>query len=105
MMGKPVLLQRRRTVELVPKAPFNFDATLHKPDHFPAADNIWQPGVRWQTMLWQGEMLGLKFQDRGTTGRPRVSLTVWSREKLGRPFLDGLLDEIGYRSGFQLNLS
>ena len=23
--------------EIIPSAPFNFDATLHKPDHFPTA--------------------------------------------------------------------
>ena len=26
-------------VEITPPAPFNFDATLHKPDHFPTPDN------------------------------------------------------------------
>ena len=37
-----------RVVELAPTPPFHFDSTLHKPDHFPSADNEWQPGVRWQ---------------------------------------------------------
>jgi 3-methyladenine DNA glycosylase/8-oxoguanine DNA glycosylase len=105
MMGEPVLLQQRWTAEFVPKPPFNFDATLHKPDHFPSADNAWQPGVRWQTMLWQDEPLGLKFEDRGTVERPRVSLTIWSRKKLSRLFRDGLLDEIDCRYGFQLDLA
>ena len=34
-MTKPLVLEANRVVELVPKAPFNFDATMHKPDHFP----------------------------------------------------------------------
>jgi 3-methyladenine DNA glycosylase/8-oxoguanine DNA glycosylase len=105
MTDRPVLLQHRQTLELVPRPPFSFDATLHKPDHFPAADNLWEPGVRWQTMLWQGEPLGLKFEDRGTIERPCILLTVWSREELSQPFLDGLLDEIGYRYSFQLDLT
>jgi 3-methyladenine DNA glycosylase/8-oxoguanine DNA glycosylase len=104
-MSEPMSLEHRWVTDLFPRAPFNFDATLHKPDHFPAADNIWEPGVRWQTMLWQGEPLGLKFEERGTVDLPHVSLTVWSQEKLDQPFLDDLLDEIAYRYNFQLDLT
>jgi 3-methyladenine DNA glycosylase/8-oxoguanine DNA glycosylase len=92
-------------VELFPKAPFNFDATLHKPDHFPSADNEWQPGIRWQTMLWQGKRLGLKFENQGTIDQPKVSLSLWSKDRLGRDFLNGLAGEISYRYNLQLDLS
>jgi 3-methyladenine DNA glycosylase/8-oxoguanine DNA glycosylase len=104
-MSKAVSLKHHVVTELSPKPPFNFDATLHKPDHFPAADNVWEPGVRWQTMLWQGVPLGCKFEDRGTIDEPRISLTVWSPKKLDQPFLDGLLAEIDYRYNFQLDLA
>ena len=50
-------LAHRHCLTLTPTAPFNFDASLHKPDHFPSADNAWKPGFRWQTMLWQGKAL------------------------------------------------
>ncbi len=91
--------------DITPPAPFNFDATLHKPDHFPTADNAWEPGVRWQTMLWKGFPLGLKFENRGSVHDPRVRLSVWSARDLGREFLDGLLAEIHYRYGFGLDLA
>jgi 3-methyladenine DNA glycosylase/8-oxoguanine DNA glycosylase len=104
-MSEAVSQEHRWTTELVPKAPFNFDATLHKPDHFPAADNVWEPGVRWQTMLWQGEPLGCKFEDRGTVDEPLIAFTVWSRERLAQPFIDGLLAEIDYRFNWQLDLA
>jgi len=104
-MSTPVVLEAKHTVELFPKAPFNFDATMHKPDHFPSADNQWEPGIRWQTMLWQGTPLGLKFEDQGKVNRPRVSLTVWSRAALDQEFLDGLTDEIIYRYNLQLDLT
>ncbi len=52
-------------VDLMPAAPFDFDATVHKPDHFPSPDTYWQPGRRWQTMLWQGEKLGLLLEKVG----------------------------------------
>jgi 3-methyladenine DNA glycosylase/8-oxoguanine DNA glycosylase len=104
-VNEPVCLEHRWATEIFPNPPFNFDATLHKPDHFPAADNVWEPGVRWQTMLWQGEPLGCKFEDRGTVDEPRVVLTVWSREELSQPFRDNLLAEIAYRYNFQLDLA
>jgi len=103
-MSRAMSLECKRVIEIVPTAPFNFDATFHKPDHFPSSDNAWQPGVRWQTMLWQGERLGLVFENRGTVAKPRVRLAVWSREKLDRAFVDGLVAEIIYRYNLQLDL-
>jgi 3-methyladenine DNA glycosylase/8-oxoguanine DNA glycosylase len=97
-------LNVRCVVELVPTAPLNFDATMHKPDHFPSADNEWQPGIRWQTMRWQGRSLGLKFENLGTVDRPRVSLSIWSEDRLDQGYLDGLIGEIHYRYDLDLDL-
>jgi len=36
MANKTVELNAKSTTEVTPKAPFNFDATVHKPSHFPA---------------------------------------------------------------------
>ncbi len=94
----------RCSVELCPTAPFHFDATMHKPDHFPSADNTWSPGIRWQTMLWQGQQRGLKFENQGTIGRPRVLLSIWSDEELSPAFRDSLCAEINYRYNLQLDL-
>ena len=104
-MSKPMVLELRRPIELSPKAPFNFDATIYKPDHFPSADNEWKPGIRWQTMLWQKKSLGLKFEDRGTVDRPKISLSVFSKDKLSQNFLDNLTHEINYRYNLQVDLS
>jgi hypothetical protein len=98
-------LKNKHVTELMPRAPFNFDATLHKPDHFPSADNAWEPGAHWQTMLWRGQRLGLKFQDLGTTERPKIALSIWSGEKLGQDYVAGLLDEINYRYNLQFDLA
>jgi 3-methyladenine DNA glycosylase/8-oxoguanine DNA glycosylase len=98
-------LRFEQVVELAPGAPFHFDATMHKPDHFPAADNAWEPGARWQTMRWQGRPLGLKFENRGETEQPRVALSIWSEEALAPGFVDSLMEEIRYRYDFRLDLS
>ncbi len=99
------ILRVKRTIELVPTAPFNFDATLHKPDHFPAADTMWEPGTRWQTMLWQGQPLGLRFENHGTVAHPRIALSIWSVMQLDQSFLNQLTDEIIYRYNLHLDLT
>jgi 3-methyladenine DNA glycosylase/8-oxoguanine DNA glycosylase len=104
-MKRPIALQFKHVVELHPPAPFNFDATLYNPSHFPTADNEWQPGMRWQTLLWQKQRLGLKFKNQGTVDSPRVTLSIWSKEKLDRQFVKRLMDEITYRYNLQLELT
>jgi DNA-3-methyladenine glycosylase II len=105
MPMKSRVLKVKQTLELVPTAPFSFDATLHKPDHFHAADTKWEPGTRWQTMLWQGKPLGLRFENQGTVARPRIALSIWSARQLGSDFLSRLADEIIYRYNLQLDLT
>lgn len=98
-------LPQRWSTELKPVAPFNFDATLHKPDHFPAGDNRWQPGIRWQTMRWRDEPLGLKYENCGSLGRPRIKLSVWSQARLPRAFRADLVAELTYRCNLSLKLA
>ena len=100
-----VPLNLAHVVEITPAAPFNFNATLHKPDHFPTPDNAWEPGARWQTMRWQGLPLGLKFENLGSVDAPRVRLAIWAAGPLEQGFLDGLLAEIAYRYRFDLDLT
>jgi len=100
----PIGLEAVSRAEILPAAPFSFDASLHKPDHFSSDDDAWQPGIRWQTMLWQGVPLGCKFENAGGVDTPRVRLSIFSAEPLGPAFLDGLLAEIDYRYSFSLDL-
>ena len=91
--------------ELHPTAPFAFDATFHKPDHFTSGDNAWQPGVRWQTWEWQGQPLGLKFQNRGTLENPLLQITGCSARSLDDRLIESLMDEVSYRYNLRLDLS
>jgi 3-methyladenine DNA glycosylase/8-oxoguanine DNA glycosylase len=103
-MIRSTTLQKKQVVALFPRAPFNFDASMHKPDHFPTPDNAWQPGVRWQTMLWGGVPLGLKFEEAGSVDRPRVTLSIWSEAALNDAFVAALTHEINYRYSLGSNL-
>jgi 3-methyladenine DNA glycosylase/8-oxoguanine DNA glycosylase len=104
-MTAHLALRACETIRLRPTAPFNFDATLHKPDHFPSADTAWEPGIRWQTMRWRGLPLGLKLEGRGTCDRPSIRLSVWSQRRLAPAFLRDLRKEITYRYGLRLDLA
>jgi 3-methyladenine DNA glycosylase/8-oxoguanine DNA glycosylase len=98
-------LKTKHVIELFPKAPFNFDTTMHKPDHFPSSDNAWEQGIRYQTMRWQNEPLGLKFENHGTTEQPKVSLSIWSMTRLSQRLIRQLIDEINYRYNFEVDLT
>jgi len=102
---RPKTLGVKHVVALTPKAPFNFDASLHKPDHFPSADNAWEPDVRWQTMLWQRQRLGLKFENQSEIEYPEVRLSIWSKENLSQDFIAQLTAEINYRYNIGLDLA
>jgi 3-methyladenine DNA glycosylase/8-oxoguanine DNA glycosylase len=90
-------LKNYQAVVLRPKPPFVFDPSFHKPAHYPTSDTAWEPGIRWQTMLWGGRPLGLKFGNAGTVKKPKINLGVFSEKKLSPHFLNSLTAEINYR--------
>ena len=98
-------LTHQKKIFIIPTYPFHFDSTFYKPAHFPSSDTRWEPGKRWQTMLWQGKRLGLIFQDAGTKQKPKVLVRVFSRQKLTPKFLDTLKKEIIWRYNLGLDLS
>jgi 3-methyladenine DNA glycosylase/8-oxoguanine DNA glycosylase len=94
-------LRRQATIELEPTQPFGFDATLHKPDHFPSPDTAWEPGVRWQTMRYRERLMGLRIED----APPRVRIGVWAEAPILDSFLDALADELAWRANLHLDLA
>lgn len=77
-------LINKQVVTLTPTAPFHFNSTFHKPDHFQSGDNDWKPGTKWQTWNWYGECLGLKFEDKGTVEKPKINLSIYSQKPLSK---------------------
>ncbi len=94
---------------MAPVAPFSFDPTFHKPDHFTSGDNLWQPGIRWQTWRWptglKGKPLGLKFINAGTIKKPKIKLEIYADKKPGKEFSESLVGEICYRYNLDLDLA
>ncbi|MBM4401837.1 MAG: hypothetical protein FJ044_01170 [Candidatus Cloacimonetes bacterium] len=112
-MKKTIRLNCKETIEIKPISPFPFDPSMHKPGHFPSQDTTWVKGCRWQTMFWPSfakasegqQCLGLKFINAGTVKRPKISLEVYSKEKLTSNCLGELIREINYRYDFQADLA
>lgn len=99
-----VALKNEKIVTIIPTSPFAFDPTFHKPDHFTSGDNYWEPGIRWQTWVWKGGCLGLKFENKGTVEQPKIAVHVFSKEPLNQSFIDSLVEEIKYRYNLDLDL-
>ncbi|MBU4369969.1 hypothetical protein KKG58_04410 [Patescibacteria group bacterium] len=87
-----------------PKQPFHFDASLHKPSHFPSSDNTWISGIYWITMVWQGRCLGLRLENKSSVSDPKVMIKVFSKGKLSASFLKDLRPELIWRFNFDSDL-
>ena len=103
-MKKPIKLILQKTIRIKPTAPFAFDPTFHKPDHFTSGDNFWKPGIRWQAWNWRNTPLGLKFANKGTISRPFIEVKIYSKSKLSDDFIKTLIGEIRYRYNLDLDL-
>ncbi|MGB9911285.1 MAG: DNA-3-methyladenine glycosylase family protein [Microgenomates group bacterium] len=97
-------LKYQKVLEIIPTYPFSFDLTFYKPDHFPSGDCQWEPGKRWQTMLWKGEKLGLIYEDSGIKTKPKIKIRVFSAKSLSSEFYKTLKKEIIWRFNLDLDL-
>lgn len=98
-------LAQSKSLSLVPLPPYNFDANFHIPSHYPSSDTAREEGNCWSTMLWEGKALGLRFKNKGTTVRPRVGLTIFSKRRLTQGYVDGAVSEIRWRFNFDQDIS
>jgi len=84
---------------------FHFDATFHKPAHFPSGDNDWEPGVRWQTFRYLKENLGVVFKNIGSVEKPNIEIQIYSSKQLSKDFVEKFIKEIRYRYNLDLDLN
>jgi len=104
-MGKTIInLDAKFSVDVEPKAPLNFDATVHKPSYYPAPISSYEKGSYWQTMRFGGKPIGVKMQDEGSVDSPFVRLTVYSRKPLLKRDQTDLVNEVRWRFDFDSDL-
>ena len=104
-MTKSLVFNKKKSLILEPKAPYNFDANFNKPSHFPSSDGEWRNGICWLSMLWKGKVLGLKFENKGIVSKPKIKLTTYSEKESSKDFLKTLIPEIRYRMNFDQDIS
>ncbi len=104
-MVKPIVLEKKESIVLEPKEPFNFDGSIHNPGHYPTPTEIYERGRFWQTMRFKNKVLGLKFENNGTVNKPKVKLTIFSKNNLDEEFVKEIICELNYRFEFNKNLS
>jgi 3-methyladenine DNA glycosylase/8-oxoguanine DNA glycosylase len=104
-MIKTLKLDKRISIEVKPKPPFNFNGTCHPLFHFPVPDFEWQKGIYWQTMNFKGKFLGIKLENQGTLNKPKIKLTIYSKKKLTKQKIKDILNELNWRYGFNEDIS
>ena len=87
-------LEHKIIKEIKPTAPFNFNATFHKPAHFPSEDNCWKTGIRWQTFRYLGKCLGVIFRNTGSVDKPKIKVEIFSDEQLPENLIEKFIKEI-----------
>lgn len=104
-MKNKLKLNQKLSLEVKPKAPFNFDATVYKPDHFSTLDHVWQEGKYWQTMRINGKVLGFKLENKGTIKKPKIKISLYARNSLKPEEKEKALEKISWQFGFNEDLN
>lgn len=104
-MSRTLKLNKKFSIEIKPKAPFNFDATVFKPSHFPTPDRIWEKGKYWQTMRINGKILGFKLENKGTIKNPKIKISLFAKDSLTQNEINEALGKIDWQFGFSEDLS
>lgn len=94
---RTIILPRTHAIELTPLAPFNFDATFHKPAHFPSALEMWEPGKHWQAIRVGENLFGLRIESRGTISKPKVKVVIYYKKRITAEGIEFIKREIVWR--------
>src|SRR3990170_1334764 len=108
----PLALRPAFTARLHPRPPFNFEATVHKPSWFPAPVEDYQPlspaggpARFWQTLLWEGQPLGVRLMEAGSADDPAIDLTVFGQSPLAGETSAALVNEVRWRFDLDADLT
>lgn len=82
---------------LYPRAPFHFDGTVCKPSYFPGSDTAYETGHYWQSMRFEGQLLGIRMDQMGSTEQPEIRLAIFSAEPLAAQQIEQIAAEITCR--------
>lgn len=93
------------TAFIYPKAPYNFDYSIHNPSHYPTPLNKWQSGKLWFSFRFKDKLVGIKLTNQGTVAKPKIKIELYDKSKLDNEYIECLLEELNYRFEFNKNYS
>lgn len=96
-MAGTVLLEPAFATKLHPTAPFHFDATVHKPSHFPMPTSHYEDGYYWQTMRFRRCRLGVKMERRGSVDKPAIALSLYAERPFPSDEAADVVQELSWR--------
>jgi len=90
---------------IYPKSPYNFEATIHKPSHFPSKLDNYEKGKYWFALKIGNKVYGIKIENKGRIMKPKIKITIFSNFKLSKEELKKAIDEIIFRFEFDKDIS
>lgn len=90
---------------IYPRLPFHFDATVHKPSHFPSSDNYYKKGEFCFTTYFLNQPIGIKMLKSGSIENPRVNISIYTENVLDKSNIDEIISEIVWRFDMDANLN
>ena len=78
-------LEEAYSVEIEAVPPYSFELTLRKPAGWwwSTPDEDFENDTCWSATRFNNELLGLKLQSTGTTQKPQIYCTIYSKTKMG----------------------
>lgn len=103
--NKSINLFEAVSARVLPKVPFNFNATVYKPSHFPLPDSAWTADTFWYTINFRGKIYGVKMTNLSEIDHPNLGLTIFSDSKISQDQLGKLIKEIRWRFDMDFDIS
>ncbi len=90
---------------ILPKAPYNFDATFFKPSYYPDYSKVYETGRYWFALKLRSKIYGIKLENRGNVNNPKIEITIFSDSGLSDVELTGIFNELNFRFEFNRDIS
>jgi len=98
-------LAYQHKLSLKPVAPFNFNATVHKPSHFPAPVEYYEQGRYLFSLRLRSQIIGVEMINRGSTEKPAIDLALYAKSSLKPADLSDIRQAVTGRFDLESDLS
>jgi 3-methyladenine DNA glycosylase/8-oxoguanine DNA glycosylase len=98
-------LTKNYTKIIYPKKPYNFDATIYKPSHYPSKLNFYEIGKYWFVLKLKNRIYGIKMENLGDVEKPKIKICIFSDTHISKTELKEVLKELEFRFEFNKDIS